>query len=153
MSDEQIRQLIREVLAEQTRQHGYAKRDPLVAFSDPDGKSWYSATVSRLQALSLLLTLLGMIGGVVWGAMATRDAVVVFPEVAAQIERHDVAAAARLAKEYATKSELAAVAAEARVVTRGRDEQIAALKESIAELRDQNERIDAKLDRLLARGR
>lgn len=146
-----LRELIRDVLAEQARQHSYAKRDPLVRFSDPEGKNYWSATVSRMQALSLLLTLLGMIGGVVWSAMSARDQLVVLPRVRAMVELHDAMPTAHAAIMRAADEEIDEVRSTAAAVTRGRDEQISALKESITELRKQNERIDAKIDRLLAR--
>lgn len=150
---DELRELISEILAEQDRQHGFTPRAPFVRGVDPDGKPWYSATVSRVQAISAVLALLATIFAGIWASMSARDATVVLPQVGRMIDaasaRHEKEAAER----FATKLEVAAVDATAKAVTAGRDEQIVALKQAIADLKAQNERIDAKLDRLLARGR
>lgn len=146
-----LRAVIREVLAEQREHRGYSRRDPLVRFADPEGKSWYSATVSKLQALSLLLTLLGMIGGVVWGSMSMRDRLVVFPEVAARIQEHDLAPGSHNGVIHAIRMDAMTASAKNAEITAQRNEQIKTINENIVDLKRQNEILNEKLDRLLAR--
>ncbi|OQC39621.1 MAG: hypothetical protein BWX64_01610 [Acidobacteria bacterium ADurb.Bin051] len=151
MSQDELRGLIAQVVAEQRDQHGYEKREPLVRFKDPEGKPWYSATVSRIQALTALLALLGMVGGVVWATMGARDRLEVFPTVQAQIRAAADLHEAQVASTYATKRELErAISA---MESRGGEDRgdVRVLQEQVVTLKAQTARIEEKLDRLLAR--
>lgn len=146
-----LRELIREILSEQAAAHPYRPRAPLARFEDPDGKTWYSATLNRLQALAVLAGLLGSISGVVWATMGARDRLEVFPVVNERIITQAQATETRIAAEYATKRELErAIAA---INERGAAElgDVRVLQEQVATLRAQVTRVEEKLDRVLAR--
>lgn len=106
---DELRQLIREILVEQDRQHSCVTRAPFVRFADPDGKPWYSATLSRVQALSAVLALLATIFGAIWVSMATRDQIVVLPLVDQRIKSYAVEHDKEALERFATKAEAAAL--------------------------------------------
>lgn len=155
MSDaDEIRRMVAEVLAEQqtpsSRQ--FSKREPLVRFSDPEGKAWYAATISRVQAISAILSLLGTIFAGIWASMSVRDQLVVFPQVAeivqhgiqAEITRSEAKARAEieaLRALAATRVELEALAKEHAVSRAERVEQYNAIQAQL-------DRIERRLERL-----
>jgi uncharacterized protein YdcH (DUF465 family) len=146
---DELRTVIAEILAEQTRQHGYAKRDPLVAFSDPDGKSWYSATVSKLQALLILFAVVaGLVGGITGGVR-----LFVLPEVRDITSVSEAQHHARVTAEFATKRELDREIARVELSGEPSRAEVKVLQDQVVTLKQQTARIEEKLDRLLARGR
>ncbi len=147
-SADEIRELIVQVLAEQQRERSPRRRAPVSRYADETGKTWYSATLNRLQALAVLAGLLGSISGVVWATMGARDRLEVFPVVNERIITQAQATETRIAAEYATKRELErAIAA---INERGAAElgDVRVLQEQVATLRAQVTRVEEKLDRI-----
>lgn len=126
-----LRAVIREVLSEQDRQHGYIPRAPFQRFADPEGKPWYSATVSRVQALSAVLALLTTIFGAIWFSMATRDQIVVLPLVDQRIKSYAVEHDKQALERFATKAEAAALREVIAVSTAERVEQFNAIQRQL----------------------
>ena len=148
MTPDDIRSLIVQVLEEQQREHAYTKREPLVRFADPDGKPWYSATVSKVQAMSAVLALLATIFAGIWASMSARDNLVVYPRVEQIVDgkladhESDVRAEmSALRPTIATRVELDALAKEVAVSRAERIEQYTAIQAQL-------DRIERRLERM-----
>lgn len=145
---EDLAELIREILEEHERIHPYHRRDTLVSFKDPQGRPWYSATVSKVQAISAVLTLLVTIFAGIWASMAVRDELVVYPRVngivRVQLDEHerDVRAEmSALRPTMATRTELDALAKEVAVSRAERIEQYTAIQAQL-------DRIERRLEKM-----
>lgn len=150
LTQEQLRELIREILDEQDV-HAFHRRQTLVRFQDPEGKPWYSATISRVQALSAVLALLATIFAGIWSSMAARDSMVVFPRVQAMIEEA-ASDADRLAHDrYFTRPEAAALSERLSVSKAEREQQFQAIQQQLAAQDKRLERIELMLERLARR--
>ncbi|HQP93135.1 MAG TPA: hypothetical protein PK570_04155, partial [Thermoanaerobaculia bacterium] len=99
--------------------------------ADPEGKPWYSATVSRVQALSAVLALLTTIFGAIWFSMATRDQIVVLPLVDQRIKSYAVEHDKQAHERFATKAEAAALREVIAVSTAERVEQFNAIQRQL----------------------
>lgn len=118
-----LRAVIREVLSEQDRQHGYIPRAPFQRFADPEGKPWYSATVSRVQAVMAIFALLTTIAGAIW--------VSVLPLVDQQIKAYAVEHDRQAMERFATKAEAAALREVISVSTAERVEQFNSIQRQL----------------------
>lgn len=120
---DELRAVIREVLSEQDRQHGYIPRAPFQRFADPEGKPWYSATVSRVQAVMAIFALLTTIAGAIW--------VSVLPLVDQQIKAYAVEHDRQAMERFATKAEAAALREVISVSTAERVEQFNSIQRQL----------------------
>lgn len=118
-----LRAVIREVLSEQDRQHGYIPRAPFQRFADPEGKPWYSATVSRVQAIMAIFALLTTIAGAIW--------VSVLPLVDQQIKLYAAEHDKQSMERFATKAEAAALREVISVSTAERVEQFNSIQRQL----------------------
>lgn len=118
-----LRAVIREVLSEQDRQHRYIPRAPFQRFADPEGKPWYSATVSRVQAVMAIFALLTTIAGAIW--------VSVLPLVDQQIKAYAVEHEKQAIERFATKPEVAALSQALAVSKAERVEQFNAIQRQL----------------------
>lgn len=148
MDDQDIRSIIDEVLREQAEDHHFRKRAPLSKHTDPDGKTWYSGAISRVQAASAVLALLTTIFTGVWASMGARDQLTVYPHVETMIEsrvsRHELDAReemAAIAPRFATSVDLQSLRQEVAVGAMERQTQLVAIKEQL-------DRIEQRLNRL-----
>lgn len=144
-----LRELIREILSEQAAAHPYRPRAPLARFEDPDGKPWYSATVSKLQALLILCSVIAaLVGGMTGGVR-----LFVLPEVQNITSESEAQHHARVTAEFATKRELDREIARVELSGEPSRAEVKVLQDQVVTLKQQTARIEEKLDRLLARGR
>ena len=120
---DELRAVIREVLSEQDRQHGYIPRAPFQRFADPEGKPWYSATLSRVQAVMAIFALLTTIAGAIW--------VSVLPLVDQQIKAYAVEHDRQAMERFATKAEAAALREVISVSTAERVEQFNSIQRQL----------------------
>jgi len=118
-----LRELIREILSEQAAAHPYRPRAPLARFEDPDGKPWYSATLSRVQAVMAIFALLTTIAGAIW--------VSVLPLVDQQIKAYAVEHEKQAIERFATKPEVAALSQALAVSKAERVEQFNAIQRQL----------------------
>ena len=150
MTPEQLRELIREILEEQDI-HAFHRRQTLVRFKDPDGRPWYSATISKVQAASAVFALLATIFGAIWVSMAARDEIVVYPRVSRMISASEADHIEFSDERYATKSEVGQVATALAVSKAERVEQFNAIQRQLDVQDKRLERIEAMLERLARR--
>jgi len=118
-----LRELIREILSEQAASHPYRPRAPLARFEDPDGKPWYSATLSRVQAVLAIFALLTTIAGAIW--------VSVLPLVDQQIKAYATEHDRQAMERFATKAEAAALREVIAVSTAERVEQFNSIQRQL----------------------
>lgn len=140
MEPHEVRALVDEALLEHAAHHPFRRRAPLSKHTDPDGKTWYSGAVSRVQALSAVLALLASIFAGIWASMGARDQLVVYPEVDRRIDRRLVSHEAQARREMETIAP--------QFVRVG---ELAALRQDLAVARAQLEAIKEQLDRIEAR--
>ncbi|OQC35317.1 MAG: hypothetical protein BWX64_02511 [Acidobacteria bacterium ADurb.Bin051] len=150
LSPEQLRDLIREILEEQNV-HTFHRRQAMVRFQDPDGKPWYSATLSRVQALSAVLALLATIFAGIWSSMAARDSMVVFPRVKVMIEEAATDADRLAHDRYFTRPEAATLSERLSVSKAEREQQFNQIQAQLTAQDKRLERIEAMLERLARR--
>lgn len=145
MTRDELTELIREVLSEQEAalngKHDCHRRAPLVRFSDQNGKPWYSATISRVQAMSAVLVLLSTIFAGIWASMAARDQLVVYPNV------NKIVDARMIAHEIQVRRDMDAIRPQIATKTE-LDEVDKKIEVSRAEREKQYEAIQAQLDRI-----
>lgn len=120
-----------------------------VLVSDPEGKSGYSATVSKLQAFLILFAVISaLVGGITGGVR-----LFVLPEVRNITRESEEQHHARVASEFATKRELDREIARVELSGEPSRAEVKVLQDQVVTLKQQTARIEEKLDRLLARGR
>lgn len=137
MEPHEIRALVDEALRKHAGSQPFRRRDPLSRHTDPDGKTWYSGAVSRVQALSAVLALLATIFAGIWASMGARDQLIVYPEVDRRIDARFVAHDAQVRREMEQISPQLAKASE-----------LALLRQDIAVLKAQTELILEQLNRI-----
>lgn len=148
LTQEQLRELIREILDEQDV-HAFHRRQTLVRFQDPEGKPWYSATISKMQAFLVLCSVIAaLVGGITGGVR-----LFVLPEVRNITRESEEQHHARVASEFATKRELDREIARVELSGEPSRAEVKVLQDQVVTLKQQTARIEEKLDRLLARGR
>ncbi|HPA81160.1 MAG TPA: hypothetical protein PLS95_10140, partial [Thermoanaerobaculales bacterium] len=91
--------------------------------ADPEGKPWYSATVSRVQAVMAIFALLTTIAGAIW--------VSVLPLVDQQIKAYAVEHDRQAMERFATKAEAAALREVISVSTAERVEQFNSIQRQL----------------------
>lgn len=137
MEPQEMRAMVDEALREHDVHHPFRRRAPLSKHTDPDGKTWYSGAVSRVQAVSAVLALLASIFAGIWASMGARDQLVVYPEVDRRIDVRFAAHDAQVRREMDQISPQLAKASE-----------LALLRQDIAVLKAQTELILEQLNRI-----
>ena len=137
MEPHEIRAIVEDALREHAASQRFHKRAPLSKHTDPEGRTWYSGAVSRVQALSAVLALLASIFAGIWASMGARDQLVVYPEVDRRIDARFTAHDAQVRREMEQISPQLAKASE-----------LALLRQDIAVLKAQTELILEQLNRI-----
>lgn len=102
MTETEQRKLIRDVIAEERAEQlaHPSRRERVTKFTDPDGNTWISRTLSRAEEARRLFGLIAFAFGICAAAFTTYYNLVVLPDVdahaAAQISAHDEAARRRM---------------------------------------------------------
>lgn len=131
----------------------FRHRAPLARHTDPEGRSWYSATVNRVQAASAIFALLASVAGVVWGTLDAYYKIRVLPEIDARIEAQIKVHEQRYESAFVTPKVLHDTLAPMHASAMADHADLLVIRERVAALNEQLQRVEAKIDRLLSQRR
>lgn len=155
MDREELEEIIRRVIAEDRAEQlaHPSRRERVTQFTDPDGNTWISRTLTKAEELKRMFMLVGFVCSLFIGAAGVIYKYALLPEfkgeISSQLDAHNVEATKRMNEVLPT------------IVTRGEfdrrvamsDAKWAAQEERYIVLTEWLTRIEAKLDRVIERGR
>lgn len=152
---EELEELVRRVIAEDRAEQIVhpSRREKVTQFTDSEGNTWISRTLTRTEELRRMAALVGFVCSLFIGASTALYKYVLLPEfqheVAVQVTAHASEARAQMnavLPTIVTRGEFDRRVAMADAKWEAADERYAALSEWL-------KRIEEKLDRLIERGR